>query len=62
MEISIDEEALREAVKAECYAAAFGGGFGGALIASFDADRAAPQELADMAQDLGIDLLQFEEK
>ena len=60
MEISIDVEALREAVKNECCAAAFGGGFGGALMESFDADNAGPQELADMAQRWGIDVFRFE--
>ena len=60
MTINIDVEALREAVKNECYAAAFGGGFGGALMESFDADRADAQELADMAQRWGIDVRRFE--
>ena len=59
MEISIDVEALREAVKNECCAAAFGGGFGGALMEAFDADRARPQELVDMAQRWGIDVTRF---
>ena len=56
----IDIDALRDAVKNECYAAAFGGGFGGALIESFDADDASPQELVDMAQRWGIDVSRFE--
>ena len=56
----IDLDALRDAVKNECYAAAFGGGFGGALIESFDADDASPQELVNMAQRWGIDVSRFE--
>ena len=56
----IDIDALREAVKNECYGAAFGGGFGGALIESSDADRASPQELVAMAQRWGIDISSFE--
>ena len=45
----IDVDALRDAVKNECYAAAFGGGFDGALMDSFAADDASPQQLVDMA-------------
>ena len=56
----IDLDALRDAVKNECYAAAFGGGLGGALIESFDADSAGPQELVRMAQRWGIDVSRFE--
>ena len=55
MERKIDTEALRRAVKEECYGAAFGGGFGGALIESVDADRASTQELVEMARRWGID-------
>ncbi len=56
----INVDALRDAVKNECYAAAFGGGFGGALMESFDADHASPQELVEMAQRWGVDVLRFE--
>ena len=60
MEINIDVDALREAVKNECYGAAFGSCFGGALMEAFDADNAGPQELVDMAQRWGIDVFRFE--
>jgi len=60
MTIQIDEEALRRAVKNECYAAAFGGGLGGALVESMDADSADAQELVDMAQRWGIDVKRFQ--
>ena len=60
MTIEIDVEALREEVKNECYGAAFVGGFGGALVESFDADRASPQELVNIAQRWGIDVTRFE--
>ncbi len=60
--MTIDVDALREAVKEECYAACFGGGIGPALLESFDADHATPQQLIEMARRLGIDLRQFEIK
>ena len=56
----IDVDALREAIKNECYVAAFGGGFGAALMESFDVDSASPQELVAMAQRWGIDVSRFE--
>lgn len=59
MEIHIELEALRQAVKDECCAAYFGGGIGPALLESFDADRAGAQELAETAQRWGIDPLRF---
>ena len=52
----IDIEALREDLKQDCYGAFFGGGFGGALMESFDIDRASPEELVSIAQRNGVDL------
>ena len=51
----IDIEQLREDIKEDCYGAYFGGGFGAALVESFDVDRASLEELIKMAQDKGID-------
>ena len=59
-EITIDLDALREGMKQECYGAFFGAGFGGALIESFDIDDASPEELVKMAQDMGIDLRNYQ--
>lgn len=56
----IDIEKLREDVKKECYAAYFGGGFGGALVESFDIESASPDKLVVMAQRKGIDLHKYE--
>lgn len=56
----IDIEALRQDMKDDCYGAFFGGGFGGALIESFEIDEASPEELVDMAIKSGIDLSQYE--
>jgi len=54
--MSIDIEKLRETLKQECYGAFFGGGFGGALVESFDLERASPEELIELALERGIDL------
>ena len=58
--MTIDIDALREAVKEECYAACFGGGIGPAILEAFDADRATPLQLIEMARRWGIDLRRFE--
>lgn len=47
-------------MREECLRAYFGGGFGGGLIESFDVDRATPEELIEMAQNQGIDLLGYQ--
>ena len=57
--MTIDVDALREAVRNECSAAFFGGGIGPALLEAFDADRASPEELVDMARRWGIDLRKY---
>ncbi len=58
--MQIDIERLREDLKQECYGAFFGGGFGGALMESFDVEHASPQKLVEMARDMGIDLRNYE--
>ena len=57
--MTIDIDALREDMKNECYGAFFGGGFGGALIESFDIEDASPEELVQMAQRQGITLNKY---
>ena len=59
MKEHLDVEALRRAVKDECCAAAFGGGVGPALLEAFDADRASPEALLDMARRWGIKVSRF---
>ena len=44
----------------ECLGAYFGGGFGAALIESFDVDRATPEKLVEMAQNQEIDLRKYQ--
>ena len=56
----IDIDMLRAAVADECRAAYFGGSFGAALMESFDAERATPEELVEMALRLGLDLSRYE--
>ena len=58
--MTIDIEKLRENLKQECYGAYFGGGFGGALMESFDIEKASPEELIAIAQRNGFDLSDYE--
>lgn len=59
-QVRIDIEDLRKDLKQECYGAFFAGGFGGALMESFDIERASPQELIEIAEEKGIDLEKYE--
>ena len=58
--MTIDVEKLRETLKQECYGAFFGGGFGGALVESFDLEGASPEELVAVALDKEIDLSKYQ--
>jgi hypothetical protein len=55
----IDIDKLREDLKQECYGAYFGGGFGGALMESFNIESASPQKLVEIAEKKGIDLRKY---
>ena len=57
--ITINIERLRNDLRDECIGAYFGGGYGGALIESFDVDRAATEKLVEIAQCKGIDLRMY---
>lgn len=60
--LKIDIEKLREDMKQDCYGAYFGGGFGGALVESFDVEKASPEELVEMAKNKrGINLSDYED-
>ena len=48
--VSIDIDRLRNDMRDEYLGAYFGGGFGTALIESFDVERATPEKLIEMAQ------------
>ena len=56
----IDVKKLRKDMKQGCYGAYFGGGFGGALMSSFDVEKASPDQLIEMAQQQGINLRKYE--
>ena len=56
---SIDIEQLRKDLMSESFGAFFGGGFGGALFESFDIEKAAPDELIEIARRKGIDLSKY---
>ena len=58
--ITIDVDRLRNDMRDECLGAYFGGGFGVALIESFDVDRATPEKLVEIAQMEGIDLRRYQ--
>lgn len=57
--MTIDIEKLREDLKQECYGAYFGGGFGGAMISSFDIEKASPDKLVEIARQMGINLCKY---
>ena len=48
--MKIDIEKLRKDMKQNCYGAYFGGGFGGALMESFNVEKASPEVLIEMAK------------
>ncbi len=57
--MDIDIEKLRKDMKQDCYGAFFAGGFGGALMESFDVEKASPKELVEMAERKRMDLLKY---
>lgn len=56
----IDVDELRKDLVNDSYGAFFGGGFGGALIESFDLQNASDEEIVRIAQNKGIDLSKYE--
>lgn len=56
----IDYDALREALRDECYAACFGGGIGSAIMDALSVEDMSPEELVRAAQLWGIDIRRFE--
>ena len=59
MIVTIDVDALRQDMLADSRGAFYGGGFGGAMMDSFEIERATPQELVNIAQRKGIDIRQY---
>lgn len=58
--MKIDIERLREDTKQDCYGAYFGGGFGGALMESFDVEKASPEEVIEIAKNKNMDLWKYQ--
>lgn len=54
-----DYDKLKNDLTQDALGAFYGGGFGGALIESFDIDNANEDELIDIALEKGIDLSQY---
>lgn len=55
----IDYNALREALRDECFAAYFGGGIGPALMDALSVEDISPEELVRASQLWGIDVDRF---
>lgn len=55
----IDVERLREDLKQDCYGAFFVGGYGGALMESFDVESASDEELISIAERNGVNLRKY---
>ena len=58
--MTIDLDALREALERECCGAFYGGGFGGAMVQMTEVQNASPEALIALAEEMGLDLSQFE--
>lgn len=58
--MTIDLDALREALERECWGAFYGGGFGGAMVQMTEVQNASPEALIALAEQLGVDLGRFE--
>ena len=56
----IDTEALRKDLLEEEYGAFFVGGFGGAIVESFEIQKANPEQLVKLARERGFDLREYE--
>lgn len=58
--MTINLNALREALERECWGAFYGGGFGGAMAQVTEVKEASPEKLIALAEEMGLDLSQFE--
>ena len=56
----IDCDALREALRDECFAACFGGGIGLAIMDALSVEDMSPEEPVQAARLWGIDIRRFE--
>ena len=58
--MTIDLDALREALERGCCGAFYGGGFGVAMVQMTEVQNASPEALIALAEQLGVDLGRFE--
>ena len=58
--MTIDLDALREALERECWGAFYGGDLDNVLVQLAEAQNSAPEELVALAEEMGLDLSQFE--
>ena len=56
----IDYDALREALRDECFAACFGSGIGPAIVDALSVEEMSPDELIKTARLWGVDISRFE--
>jgi len=59
MKANLDIERLKRDMLNDCYGAFYGGGFGGAMYSSFEIERAEGQELVNMAEKMGYNLMPY---
>lgn len=59
--MSIDVDKLKKDLKEELMSAAFGGGFGGALMQAIDVDKYSDEEVIKQAIANGINLSKYTE-
>ena len=57
--MEIDIEKLRNDIKEECEGAFFAGGFGAALLDSYEVEKASAEKLVSMAEQMGINLNEY---
>ena len=55
----INYDAIREALKDECFAACFGGGIGPAIMDALSVEDMSPEELVRVARLWGVDVDRF---
>ena len=57
--MTIDLDALREALERDC-CDTFYGGFGGAMVQATEVKETSPEKLIALAEEMGLDLSRFE--
>lgn len=58
--MTIDLDALRDALERECCGAFYGGGFGGAMVQATEVKEASPEELIALAEETRLITISFQ--